>query len=209
MKKILTVLIAVAVLCTVFGLAMANSMDDMYDVMYVNCENGKTLNLRDAPGGNVIGSLECGTKLYIDTEFISMEWSKVITTKGKTGFVMTKFLQEKKPGKYEITERDDNFVAVKKPYIVNAKALNAKTDRSVGLRIKPNKTSKAYRRLDAGDQLQVIAEGTTWIQVLDLSTGKIGYVADDYMEFDHYLEDEETETEEAGTEEVPADAEME
>ena len=93
---------------------------------------------------------------------------------------MRKFLQSTQPGKYEITERDDHFVAVT-PYIVSAKALNSKTDVSVGLRVKPNKTSQAIRRLDAGDQLQVIARGKVWSKVVDLRTGKTGYVANDYL----------------------------
>ena len=84
-----------------------------------------------------------------------------------------------KPGKYEITERDDNFVAVN--YLATAKALNATTDRSVGLRVKPNKTSSAIRRLTVGDELQVIARGNVWSKVIDLRTGRTGFVANDYI----------------------------
>ena len=64
---------------------------------------------------------------------------------------------------------------------VAAKALNGKTDRSVCLRVKPNKTSQSIRRLMAGDQLQVIAVGKTWDKVVDLTTGQTGYVASAYM----------------------------
>ena len=67
------------------------------------------------------------------------------------------------------------------PYLVSAKALNAKTDLSVGLRVKPNKTSQAIRTLTAGDRLQVIARGRTWSKVVDLLTGRTGYVANDYI----------------------------
>lgn len=65
---------------------------------------------------------------------------------------------------------------------VAAKALNGKTDRSVCLRVKPNKTAKAIRRLTAGDQLQVIARGKVWSKVVDLQTRKTGYVANDYIQ---------------------------
>ena len=37
------------------------------------------------------------------------------------------------------------------------------------------------RCLTAGDQLQVIARGTVWSKVVDLQTGKTGYVANDYI----------------------------
>jgi hypothetical protein len=66
-------------------------------------------------------------------------------------------------------------------YIVKAKALNQKTTKSVCLRVKPNKTAKSIRRLAAGDQLKVIAAGKTWSKVVDMTTGKTGYVANDYI----------------------------
>ena len=47
--------------------------------------------------------------------------------------------------------------------------------------MKPNKTSKAIRRLTAGDQLQVIARGNVWSEVVDPVTGKTGFVANDYV----------------------------
>lgn len=65
---------------------------------------------------------------------------------------------------------------------MTAKALNKKSGKSVGLRLKPTKTSKAIRTLQAGDQLEVIAEGKTWFQVMDPETEKTGFVAKDYMD---------------------------
>ena len=96
--------------------------------------------------------------------------------------MQAKFLVSQKPGKYEITERDDDFKTVKNPYLVTAKARGTKDNSSVGLREKPNKTSKAIRRLTAGDQLQVIARGKVWSKVVDLQTRKTGYVANDYIQ---------------------------
>ena len=93
---------------------------------------------------------------------------------------MSRFLVASKPGKYEITERDDNFVAVT-PYTVQALARGKNTDQSVGLRVKPNKTAQAIRRLQAGDELEVIARGNTWSKVRDFFTGKVGFVANDYI----------------------------
>ncbi len=55
------------------------------------------------------------------------------------------------------------------------------TANSVGLRVKPDKTSAAIRRLQAGDRLQVIAAAKTWSKVLDPATGRTGYVANDYI----------------------------
>ncbi len=54
-------------------------------------------------------------------------------------------------------------------------------NKSIGFRVIPNKTSRMIRCLMAGDTLEVIAIGKVWNQVRDLQTGKIGYVANDYL----------------------------
>ena len=150
---------------------------------WVNCENGKTLNVREEPNtkAKVLCRVECGKRLeVIDQVGVPAGWIKVKVNDKFQGYVMTKFLVNAKPGKYEITEREDDFKAVT-PYIVTAKALNQKTEKSVGLRVKPNKTSNMIRRLQAGDQLQVIAAGKVWSKVVDMLTGRTGYVANDYI----------------------------
>ncbi len=180
MKKLISV---IAILAAVFALmvpAFASAAVNPGQEMWVNCDNGLRLNLRTGPGTNcsLITRLDNGKKVEI-LEALDGGWVKV--TDGKvTGFVMSKFLWERKPGKYEITEREDTFVQVA-PYTVSAKALNAKTVSSVGLRVKPNKTSRAIRRLEAGDELQVVARGKVWSKVVDLRTGKTGYAANDYL----------------------------
>ena len=150
--------------------------------MWVNCPNGKTLNVREEANGKVLYRIECGTRVEVQNNTKAPEGWAYVTVKGhkKAGYVFTKYLVEKKPGKYEITERDDNFVEVT-PYTVSAKALNDKTDKSVGLRTRPNKTARSIRRLTAGDTLQVIATGKVWSKVVDPQTGDTGYMANDYM----------------------------
>ena len=181
MKKILSI---VMILVTVLALmipVLASAEEYSGVDMWVNCDNGKTLNVREEPrtGSRVITRLECGTKVQVDY-FTGDGWA-AISDYHFSGYVQAKFLVSEKPGKYEITEREDDFVAVKEPYLVSAVRRSAKSDSSVGLRVKPNKTSKAIRRLTAGDQLQVIARGKVWSKVVDLQTGKTGYVANDYI----------------------------
>ena len=179
MKKMISIAI---ILVTVFALMVpAFAAAGVSREMWVNCSDGKRLNLRAEPAGGSkrITQFECGTRLEV-LENAGNGWVYV-TDSRYTGYVMAKFLVDKKPGKYEITERDDNFVQVT-PYMVSAKALNNKTDRSVGLRVKPNKTANAIRRLTAGDQLQVVAKGKTWSKVVDMQTGRTGYVANSYMD---------------------------
>ncbi len=186
MKKLIALLLALmtvmALMIPVFASAEEQTENS---TMWVNCANGKRLNVRSTPNtktGKLLYRLECGTRVEVVNTVDAPKGWAFVTTKNHNegGFVMTKFLQAKKPGKYEITERDDNFRTVM-PYYVTAKALNGKTENSVGLRTAPNKTAKMVRRLVAGERLQVVAVGKTWSKVVDLSTGKTGYVANDYM----------------------------
>lgn len=197
MKKIISAVLAALLLLLTVVPVLASGLDGQFETMYVNCPDGKKLNLREEPNGKIITRLDNGTKVTLTSGYVDKKGWVAVTVelkqKGKTetltGVVQSKFLQKKKPGKYEITERDDNFKEVKKPYIVSAKALNKKTTQSVGLRMKPNKTAKAYYRLEAGDLLQVVATGNIWIEVIDLQTGKTGYVANDYVTFEYYIEE--------------------
>ena len=186
MKKLIAILLAMmtvlALMIPVFASAEEQTENS---TMWVNCADGKRLNVRNAPNtktSKVIYRLDCGTRVeVVNTVDAPKGWAFVTVKNHKEGgFVMTKVLQAKQPGKYEITERSDNFRAVD-PYLVSAKALNNRTENSVGLRTTPNKTSKMVRRLVAGDQLQVVAVGKTWSKVIDLATGKTGFVANDYM----------------------------
>ena len=149
--------------------------------MWVNCEDGKKLNVRETPSkkAKVLYRVECGKKVEI-IEDVGGGWAFVRQSGKASGYVMTKYLHAQKPGKYEITEREDNFRAVT-PYKATALARGKNTNESVGLRVKPNKTAKALRRLAAGDTLKVIAVGNTWSQVVDQTTGMTGYVANDYI----------------------------
>ena len=179
MKKIISIAIILVTVLAIMLPALA-SAGEYGTEMWVNCADGKRLNLREEPNTNskIIIRIDCGTKVDLIRD-LGDGWMFISVGK-QTGYVMKKFLVDTKPGKFEITERDDNFVSVK-PYTVTAKALNSKDDRSVGLRVKPNKTAKMVRRLTAGDELQVIARGKVWSKVVDLKTGKTGYVANEYI----------------------------
>ena len=179
MKKIVSIVLVILTLAALMIPAFAGAEGI---TKWVNCENGKRLNVRDSVKGKLLYRLDCGTKVEIQTSVSTPKGWAYITVPGhaKGGYVMTKFLVSSKPGKYEITERDDNFRSVT-PYTVSAKAINKNSDRSVGLRVNPNKTAKAIRRLTAGDTLKVIAVGKTWSKVVDATTGRTGYVANAYV----------------------------
>lgn len=181
MKKLVSIIIAIIALFLAVVPAMAdfgNYNTDLLNPTWVNTPDGKNLNVRETPNGAIKCRLTPGTKAYI-LDFHG-DWAEIVMKDGKTGFVMTKFIQEGKPGKFELTEREDNFKAVSS-YTVTAKALSSKNSKSVGLRVKPTKSSKAIRTLQAGDKLTVLAAGKTWLKVKDAKTGKTGFVAKDYV----------------------------
>ena len=187
MKKLMSIAI---VLVTVFALMIpvfssaAPASADSGETLWVNCSNGLRLNLRAEPStsARLVRRLDNGTSVEV-MDNLGNGWLYVMANNSSKdhGYVMAKFLQEKKPGKYEITEREDRIVAVT-PYMVTAKALSRTDERSVGLRTRPNKTSAAIRRLEAGDQLKVIARGKTWSKVVDPLTGRTGFAANDYLQ---------------------------
>ena len=179
MKKIVSIVLVILTLAALMIPVFAGAEGT---TKWVNCENGKRLNVRETPStdSGIIVRLDCGTKVHVDYS-CGNGWV-AISDYHFSGYVQAKFLVSQKPGKYEITERDDDFKTVKNPYLVTAKARGTKDNSSVGLREKPNKTSKAIRRLTAGDQLQVIARGKVWSKVVDLQTRKTGYVANDYIQ---------------------------
>lgn len=181
MKKILTAaLIALMIMSLLVPMAAFAGADPGQN-MWVNCRNGKSLNLRQSPstGSGLIARLPCGTKVTV-LEDAGNGWAK-ISAPHHTGYVMTKFLVASKPGKYEITEQANTFSPVS-PYMATAIAVKGHEDRSVGLRTMPNKDSKAFRHLAPGDEVQVIAQGKLWSEVIDPQTGRTGYVASSYLQ---------------------------
>ena len=182
MKKGISIVLAMMTLVGLMIPVFAGAEGAENVTMWVNCANGKTLNVRDRVNGKVLYRLECGTQVEVQSAVAAEAGWAYITCKNHKngGFVMTKFLVSKKPGKYEITEREDDFVAVT-PYKVTAQCLKGHPEKSVGLRTSPNKTARSIRRLAPGDVLEVVAAGRIWSKVVDTATGRTGYVANDYM----------------------------
>ena len=152
--------------------------------MVVKCSNGGKLNVRETPStdSKILARIANKKKVEVLDVAAPAGWAYVHEVgKNTTGYVMTKFLAQSKSAKYQVTEPENDFIALSAPYTVTAKALNAKTKNSVGLRVSPNKSASMMRRLKAGDKLQVIAVGNVWSKVMDPLTGKTGYVANDYI----------------------------
>ena len=182
MKKMVSVMFALMMLVGLMVPVMSNAENpNGHKMMYVVNSDGRSLNVHENPSNDsaILYRAENGSKLRIG-EPAADGWVMVRQGDKACGYVMTKYLQAKKPGKYDLTERKDEIKAVN-PFTVTAKARGRKTAESVGLRTLPTKKSASIRRLYAGDRLEVFAVGKTWSMVLDPKTGLTGYVANDYM----------------------------
>ncbi len=178
MKKMMTVALVVMML---LGLMVPVFASAAGEKLYVNTARGRLLNLRAEPSldAKLVKRLKRGMEVTVLQTANETEGWTYVHANGKDGYVMTKFLSSTKPVNYKLTERSYNFRSVT-AYKVKAKAVNTKNDRSVCLRVRPNQNAKSIRRLTAGDQLKVIAVGTNWNKVVDLTTGRTGYVASAY-----------------------------
>ncbi len=174
MKKVISI---VLIVMTLVGLMIPVFAGAEGNTMYVNCENGKSLNVRRAPNGKVMYRVVCGSALEVDPVVPCPKGWAFVRVPGHTsgGYVMTKFLFTQEPGKYEITERKATFTKVS-PFRAAARHLAELGTELTALRETPNASAKAIRQLAEGDLLKVVARGINWSRVVDLSTGRTGYV---------------------------------
>ena len=181
MKKVIGIVMVVMMLLGLMVPVMASADTKTRSTMWVNCADGKRLNVRATPSvkADILYRVESGKEIEIVESCAAKGWLYVRQAGKACGYVMSRFLVSAKPGKYEVTERSDNFRSAN--YTVKAKALNGNTTKGVCLRVKPNKTSSSIRRLTAGDRLTVLAVGKTWSKVKDIATGRTGYVAHAYI----------------------------
>ncbi len=181
MKKILSVAIGLMMLLGLMIPVFASAESNPQTV-WANRLDRRSINVHESANvdSRILYRVNCGTRMEVVPSQQVKGWLCVRKDGKDAGWVKSKFLMDRKPGKYDYTEKEDNFQTVK-AYNVTAVALNGKTSKSVCLRTAPNKISESIRRLTAGDTLQVVAEGKTWSKVVDTATGKSGYVANDYI----------------------------
>ena len=128
MKKLMTMVMALVLAIGMMIPMFASADQKTQNTMWVNCANGKTLNVRETPStkAKVLYRVESGKQIEILDSTDAQGWLYVRVNGKNAGYVMSKFLVAAKPGKYEITERDDNFKAVKHYYLGDQEAIAAK-----------------------------------------------------------------------------------
>lgn len=196
----LVLLMTAAALVPMFAVA-EDAGADAAGYYFVYTQNGKGLNVRNTPGGQTVGSLKYGSKVYCHYFDDGKGWAQIDFTYNKPNYgrgkyicyVQNKYLQRAKPperGKAAEAKKDtkkevitDPFEAInaeyksaKKvtPYIVVIKPLKA--NKKVSLLWAPHLKAEPVTTYSAGDELTVVQETENWLMIEDPDTGDIGFI---------------------------------
>ena len=191
-------LVLAALMMIPAGFAEDNSIPSSAGNYYVYTENGKGLNVRDTPGGAVVGSLKYGTKVYC--YYNQDGWALIDYTYDKPGygkgtyaaFVSSRYLQKSKPGPKPtpdtpssssdpISDLNEEFRSARK---VDAYKVTVRPTRASGwvnLRWAPSMKAEILATYSANSQLLVLKETKNWLQVEDQDTGDIGFIKKDFV----------------------------
>ena len=193
-------LILVASLVLVMSVCMTSAL--AYETMYVKTGNGKTLNVRSEPatGDNVLLRFPYGHQVTVNYH-LGNGWTCIMLAgEYDVGYVQTKFLVSKDPGKYVPSSADAELAkpaTSMESYTMEQLNEVLKTARSVTpytvtlyptrssgwvyLRWVPSRNSNYVTTYTGGQQVQVIAELKNWYQVQD-QDGKVGFVYTSYVQ---------------------------
>ncbi len=211
MNKRLVSLMMAAVLAlltfamTPAALAEDDSVSPTAGYYYVYTENGKGLNVRDTPGGDVVGSLKYGSRVYC--YYNEYGWALIDFKYNKPGygvgtyacFVSSRFLQKNKPAARQsssasaaaapvvasisdpLEELNREFASARTvtPFRITVRPTRASG--WVNLRWAPSMSTEVMATYGANSQLLVIKETTNWYQVEDQDTGDVGFIKKEFV----------------------------
>lgn len=209
MKKLVSVILALLLAATglmTIALAEEDSSPDA-GYYYVYTENGKTLNVRDTPGGTVVGRLKYGERIYCYYKDGGTGWALIDFTYDKPGygtgtyacFVSSRFLVKNKPvarpKKSSAADAATTTVVSADPIaVINAEFASAKRVTPYKVTIRPSRTSgwvpmhwapgsntTIMATYGANAQLLVLKETNNWLQVEDQDTGDVGFISKTFV----------------------------
>ena len=207
MKKrlfaLLTVLVLAAAVLMPAALGEDNTPSDSEGYYYVYTENGKGLNVRATPGGDVVGSLKYGTRIYCYYRDGGTGWALIDYSYNMPGvgygtyacFISSRYLRKSKPparsgsdasskpAAATDTAEDMNaeFRSARKvdPFSVTVRPSRASG--WVNLRWAPSKSAEIMATYKANEKLLVIQELKNWYQVEDQDTGDVGFISKQFV----------------------------
>lgn len=187
LKKILalTLAVVIALACTA---VFAEEVEE--DTTYwVFTDNGKELNVRNAPGGDIIGKLKYGEKVTV-VSFINGKWAAINYKDSELGYVSTRFLIKADPEEVKrLIEEEQSEITGDPMTDINAEfasavdvddykitARPARVTSLVYMRWIPSETGRIIIGYKATEQLIVLKELEHYLQVQDPDTGDVGYI---------------------------------
>ena len=202
MKKRLIALLMVLVLAA--GLIPAAIAEDDTPMAsegyyYVYTENGKNLYVRSTPGGEIVGSLKYGTKIYCYYRDGGNGWALIDYYYNNPGYgygtyaayISSRYLRKNKPPARNsgssssssssasadvAAEIDAEFKSAKKvtPFVVTVRPTRASG--WVNLRWAPSKSAQLMATYKQNEKRLVIKETNNRYQVEDQDTGDVGFI---------------------------------
>ena len=207
MRKRLIALLTILVLGTVILVPAALSADDnpsdSAGYYYVYTENGKGLNVRATPGGDVVGSLKYGTKIYCYYRDGGNGWALIDYSYNMPGvgygtyacFISNRYLRKTKPpakpesdtsskSSNDFATVDDMNAEFRSARKVDPFSVTVRPTRASGwvnLRWAPSKSTEIRATYKQNDKLLVIRETNNWYQVEDQDTGDVGFISKQFV----------------------------
>ena len=202
---IMAVMTAVLMIMTAAG-AEDDSTPDSAGYYYVYTENGKGLNVRSTPGGEIVGSLKYGTRIYCYYRDGGNGWALIDYNYNMPGvgygtyacFISSRYLRKSKPparpgsssssssssakaAEDPEAEINKEFRSAKKvePFAVTVRPSRASG--WVNLRWAPSKSAEVMATYRANDKLLVIKEMDNWYQAEDQDTGDVGFISKQFV----------------------------
>ena len=194
---IIAAMMAAMLLIVPAALAEDNSVMNSAGYYYVYTENGKGLNVRNQPGGDVVGSLKYGSKIYCYYRDGGNGWALIDYAYDMPGvgygtyacYISSRYLRTTKPparpsGSKSSSGSSDDITAEINAEFRSAKSVTpfviiVRPTRASGwanLRWAPSKGAELMATYKANDQLLVIKEMKNWYQVEDQDTGDVGFI---------------------------------
>ncbi len=168
-RKMKAMLLALAVMIAVSSVAFAAA------TYYVT---GNRVHVRSGPGTDydILATLSRGTKIHVYST--SHGWARITLASGSDeGYMYAKYISRHKPtNEYtrpaETADNSSyrNFVTTDYYVLVNP------TNSYVNMRWAASKSAQVRRVYYYGARLKVIAENAYWCQVMDESTGEVGFI---------------------------------
>ena len=208
MKKQLPALVLALVLL-IAALVPAAAEDDTIPssagYYYVFTENGKGLNVRFTAGGEVIGSLKYGTRIYCYYRDGGNGWALIDYTYNNptygygtyAAYISSRYLRKTKPeartsgssskstssasAADAVSEINAEFRSARNvtPFTVTVRP--SRTSGWVNMRWAPSKSAEIMATYKQNEKLLVIKETNNWYQVEDQDTGDVGFISKQFV----------------------------